>query len=97
MIKDMREADSRLVFWDYCTERRAKVQNLTIRNLFQLHGSNSHTVLTKEEGDISNLYQCGWYDCCYYRDHTNRFTFGKGLLGRVVGPARGEVMRWLSR
>ena len=32
--KDMMEADSPLVFWDYCTERRAGVHNLTARNLF---------------------------------------------------------------
>ena len=88
--KNMREADSPLVFWDYCMERRARVHNLTARNLFQLHGSNPHTVLTKEEGDISNLCQYGWYDWCYYRDHTNKFPFGKEVLGRVLGPARGE-------
>ena len=98
--KDMREADSPLVFWDYCTERRARVHNLTARNLFQLHGSNPHTVLTKEEGDISNLCQYGWYDWCYYRDHTNKFPFGKEVLGRVLGPARGEgneMAQWILK
>ena len=57
--KDMREEDSPLVFWEYCTELRARVHNVTARNLFQLHGSDPHTVLTKEEGDISNMCQCG--------------------------------------
>ena len=80
-----------MVFWDYGTERRARVHNVNTRNLFQLHGSNPHTVLTKEEGDISNLYQYGWYDWCYYRDYTNRFPFGKEVLGRVLGLTRGEI------
>ena len=57
--KEMRRVDSPLVFWDYHAERRAKVQNLTARNLFQLHGNNHHTALTKEERGISNLHQYG--------------------------------------
>ena len=32
--KDMREADSSLLFWDYCAERRARVHNLTARKIF---------------------------------------------------------------
>ena len=51
-------------------------------------------------GDISNLYQYGWYDGCYYRDHTNRFNFGKEVLGRVLGPARGkgnEMAQWMLK
>ena len=56
--KDMREADSPLVFWDYCAERRARIHNLTARNLFKLYDINPHTVLTKEDEDISNLCQC---------------------------------------
>ena len=88
--KDMREADSPLVFWDYCTKRRSRVHNLTAWHLFYLHGSNPRTVLTKEEGENSKLYQHGWHDWCYYRHNTNRFPFGKEVLGRVIGPARGE-------
>ena len=41
--KDTREADSPLVFWDYCAERKARVHNLTARNMFHLYGSNPHT------------------------------------------------------
>ena len=40
-------------------ERRARINNLTARNLFQLHGTNAHTALTGEEGDISNLCKHG--------------------------------------
>ena len=53
--KDMEESDCPLVLWDYSAKRRARINNLTARNLFQLHGSNAHTALTQEEGDISNI------------------------------------------
>ena len=32
--KDMQESDSPLILWDYCAERRARIKNLTARNLF---------------------------------------------------------------
>ena len=48
--KDMKESDCPLVMWGYCAERRARINNLTARNLFQLHGSNAHTALTQEKG-----------------------------------------------
>ena len=32
--EDMKEADSPLVFWDYCIERRARINNLTAKKLF---------------------------------------------------------------
>ena len=38
--KDMRESDSYLVLWDYFSERRARINNLTARNLFQIQGQN---------------------------------------------------------
>ena len=47
VIKDVREVVLPLVFWDYGTELKARVHNLTARNLFQLNGSNHHTALTK--------------------------------------------------
>ena len=40
--KDMKDTDSPLRFWDYCAERRVKINNLTAKNLFQLHGSNAN-------------------------------------------------------
>ena len=39
--KDMHESNSPLWFWDYCVERRARINNLTAKNVFRLHGSNS--------------------------------------------------------
>ena len=40
--KDMKDTDSPLKFWDYCAERCVKINNLTARNLFQMHGSNEN-------------------------------------------------------
>ena len=37
--KDMKEANCPLAFWDYCIERRARINNLTAKNVFSLHGT----------------------------------------------------------
>jgi hypothetical protein len=98
--KDMKVSNCPLAFWDYCVERRARINNLTARNLFQLHGTNSHTSTTGDEGDISNLVQYQWYDWCYYREHKNSFPFNREVLGRVLGPAKGEgneMAQWLLK
>jgi hypothetical protein len=98
--KDMKSSDSPIAFWDYCVERRARINNLTARTLFQLHGTNAHTAITNEEGDISNLCQYGWYDWCYYREHTAKFPFNREVLGRVLGPAKGEgndMAQWILK
>ena len=50
--KDMKDTDSPLKFWDYCAERRVKINNLTAKNLFQLHGSNANQKITGDPGDI---------------------------------------------
>jgi hypothetical protein len=55
-----------------------------------LHGTNAHTALTNEEGDISNLCQYDWYQWCYYRENTSKFPFNREILGRLLGPAKGE-------
>ena len=75
--KDMKDSDCPLDFWDYCVERRAKINNLTANTTFSLHGANTYTSLTGTEGDISNLCQYKWYDWCYYRDHKERFLFNR--------------------
>ena len=98
--KDMRESNSPLCLWDYCVERRARINNLTAKNAFKLHGSTPHTVTTGDEGDISNLCQYGWYEWCYFRDHTAAFPNNKEVLGRVLGPARGagnEMAQWILK
>ena len=66
--KDMKESNCPLVFWDYCMERRSCIYNLTAKDLFSLHGSNAHTSLTGDKGDISGICQFGWYEWCYLRE-----------------------------
>jgi hypothetical protein len=60
--KDMKDSDCPLAFWDYCVERQARINTLTVKDLFTLHGTNAHTALFGEDGDISNLCQYQWYD-----------------------------------
>ena len=69
--KDMKDTDSPLQFWDYCAERRVKINNLTAKNLFQLHGSNPNQTITGNAGDILNLCTLGWFEWCYYCDANN--------------------------
>lgn len=88
--KDMKDSNCPLVFWDYCAERRARVNNLTAKKLFQLEGQNAHYSVTGEPGDISNLCQFDWYGWCYFRDQKVAFPNTKEVLGRVLGPAKGE-------
>ena len=98
--KDMKESDCPLAFWDYCVERRARINNMTAKDLFQLHGTNAHTATLFEEGDISNLCRFGWYEWCYYREERNGFPLNKEVLGRVLGPASGEgneMAQWILK
>ena len=98
--QDMKLADSSIVFWDNCLERRARIYNLTARNAFKLHGTTPYTQVMVEEGDISNLCQCGWYEWCYYREHTAALPNSKEVLGRVLGPARGvgnKMCQWILK
>jgi hypothetical protein len=59
--RDMRESNSPLPFWDYCVERRVRISTLTAKRRFNLRNLNAHTLLTQEEGDISNLCIFNWY------------------------------------
>ena len=98
--KDIHETNSPLCLWDYCVERRARINNLPAKNAFKLHGSTPHTVTTCDEGDISNLCQYGWYEWCYFRDQTAAFPINKEVLGRVLDPARGavnEMAQWILK
>ena len=98
--KDMKESHSPLVFWDYCVERRARINNLTAKELFQLHGTNAHSATLHEEADISNIARYGWYEWCYYHEHKAKFPYQREVLGRVLGPARGEgneMAQWVLK
>ena len=98
--KDMKSSNCPIAFWDYCIERRARINNLTARDLFQLHGTNAHTAMTAEEGDISNICQYDWYEFVFYREQTAKFPFNREVLGRVLGPAKGsgnEMAQWILK
>lgn len=98
--KDMKDSNCPLPLWDYCVERRARINNMTARDLFSLHGTTPHTALTGEEGDISNLCRYGWYEWCKFREQTAKFPFNKEVLGRVLGPASGEgneMAQWVLK
>ena len=88
--KDMRETHSPLRLWCHCAERRAQIFNLTAKNIFQLEGQNPHLATFGEMGDISNLCQFGWYEWCYFRQHTAGFPQMQEELGRCLGPAKNE-------
>ena len=60
--KDMRATGSPLVLWDYCMERRALIFQITAKKLFQLNGTNPHTMTFGTDADISHLRQFGWYE-----------------------------------
>ena len=66
--KDTKASNSPFKFWDYCVERRAFINDLTAKNLFQLDGTNANSKITGDEGDIANLCQYKEFDWCYYRD-----------------------------
>ena len=87
--KDMKESNYPLAFWDYFMERRARINNLTAKDLFSLHGGNAHTSLTGDEGEIPALFHFGWYKWCYFKENRETFTFNREVLGRILGPATG--------
>jgi hypothetical protein len=87
--EDMRTSDCPIVFWDYCAERRALVNNLTAKKLPQLHGiSNAHTLTTGDVGDISNSCVHEFFGWCLYRDQGEDFPYQKKKLGKTLGPAK---------
>jgi hypothetical protein len=98
--KDMKDSNCPLTFWDYCVERRARINNLTAKPMFKLHGGNAHTATTGDDGDISNICKYGWYEWCYFRENKNKFPFNKEVLGRVLGPSKGEgneMAQWILK
>jgi len=80
VLKDLKESDCPLVLWDYCIERRAMINNLTARDLFNLEGQTPFSSVMGYEGDISNLCQFKWYDWCYYREQGESFPKQRDVL-----------------
>ena len=100
ILKDLRESNSPLVFWDYCAERRAQIHNLTAKKLFQLQGQNPMSATLGDEGDISNLCQFDWYSWAYFREQSSSFPHPSETLCRVLGPSRNagnEMSQWVLK
>ena len=87
--KDMRASNAPMVLWDYCIQRRAKIHNVTPRNLFQNDGLAPFTATFGVQDDISNICNFGWCEWVYYRDH-GIFPINKEKLGKVLGPLKNE-------
>ena len=69
-------------------------------NLFQFHGSNAHTQLTGDEGDIYNICKFKWYDWYYFLYSNKSFPLNKEKLGQVLDPERGEskeIPQWILK
>jgi len=98
--KDMAMSNCPLAFWDYCVERRARINNLTAKDRFQLHGQTARATVHGEAGDISNLWKFGWYEWCTFFEHSASFPAPKKQLGRILGPATGmgnEMCQWVLK
>jgi hypothetical protein len=66
------------------------LSDITAKKLFQLNGTNPHTMTFGTDADISNLCQFGWYKWVYFREDSTKFPFQKERLGQCLGPARNE-------
>ena len=97
---NMKESHCPIAFWDFCIERRARINNLTARDTFNLQGQTPHSALFGKEGGISNICQYKWYDWCYFRDRTATYPFNRHILGRVLGPtvnAGNKMCQWVLK
>ena len=92
--KDMRESDLPMCLWDYCVERWARINNLTAKDNFKLHGTTPHTATLAEEGNISSPCQFGWYEWYYYHEQTAAFPTIVKYLDGSWAPLEAKVMRW---
>ena len=97
----MQESDLPMCLWDYCVERQERINNLTAKNNFKLHGTTPHTTTLAEEGDISSLCQFGWYEWCYYHEHTTVFSTTVKSLDRSWAPLEvtegNEMVQWIVK
>ena len=97
---DMRSSSSPIVLWDYCMERRARINNLTAKSMYQLRGVTPYETVHGREGDISVLATFSWYEPVYYLDHGSAFPMARECLGRYLGPSVGvgnEACSWILK
>ena len=89
-----------LAFWDYCVQRRARINNVTAKDLLDLKGQTPAFTVTGNIPDISNLCQFDWYQWVYYREGSAAFPLPREVLGRTLGPAAGEgnkMAQWILK
>ena len=58
---DPRKSYAPMVLWNFCAERRMRINDLTDRPLFRLQGQNTHLATFGEDWEISNVCQFKWY------------------------------------
>ena len=92
--KDMTQSDSPIVFWCYCIERRALIENCCAKDNYLLKGSCPHSVMTGEMTDISHLCNFKWYEWVKFRKPGEQYPYPTEQIGRCLGPAinKGNMM-----
>ena len=80
--EDMIRANSPLVFWCYCLERRAHIENVIAKDNFLLNGMVPHSMMTGEMTEISNLCNFGWYERVKFRKPGEAYSSPTEWLGR---------------
>ena len=73
---------------------------MTTKNIFQLQGQTPGFTVTGEVSNISNICQFDWYEWAYYREGSAPFPMPREVLGRVLGPAKGEgneMAQWVLK
>ena len=98
--KDLVTSKCPICLWDYCLERRVRINNLTAKGMLTLKGETPYTTVYGKEGDISALADFSWYEVVYYMDQKQPFPYAKEVLGRYLGPSTGvgnEYCSWILR
>jgi hypothetical protein len=81
-------------------ELMALIIQITAKKLFQLDGTNPHTMTFGTEADILNLCHFGWYEWVYFRDVRTALPYQIECLGRCLGPAKNEgnaMAQWIEK
>ncbi len=92
----MQATGSPLVLWDYCMERRALIFQITAKELFQLNGTNPHTMTFGMDADILNLCRFGWYEWDFSEKIKQVFLSRKSGLANASAQLEMRAMKLSS-
>ena len=81
--QDMKEPDSPIPLWHYFLERRARINNLTAKDLFQLHG---HILCYKQKRHVIKGHTC-----------VQLFVADKGFVCVIPMKRKGEVLQAMKQ